>query len=136
MVQFHDGSIKAQMGTPDMRLPILYALTYPDRKLSNFPRFSISDYPSLTFEKPDLKKFRNLALAFEAMEEGGNMPCALNAANEVAVQAFLNRQVGFLEMPDIIEKCMQKIVRIEQPNFNDYKETDAEARSMALKIIG
>jgi len=136
MVQFHDGSVKAQLGQPDMRLPILYALSYPDRMPSNYPRFSISEYPSLTFEAPDLKKFRNLALAFEAMKAGGNIPCAMNAANEVVVQAFLSKQIGFLEMPAIIEKCMHKISRIAQPDFNNLRETDMEARSMALKFIG
>jgi 1-deoxy-D-xylulose-5-phosphate reductoisomerase len=136
MVQFHDGSVKAQLGQPDMRMPILYALSYPERLPSNYPRFSISEYPSLTFEAPELKKFRNLALAFEAMKAGGNIPCAMNAANEVAVQAFLKKQIGFLEMPAIIEKCMHKISRIAQPGFDDLKETDKEARAMALNFIG
>ncbi|MEN8224080.1 MAG: 1-deoxy-D-xylulose-5-phosphate reductoisomerase [Bacteroidota bacterium] len=136
MVQFHDGSVKAQLGRPDMRMPILYALSYPHRLPSEYPRFNITDFPSLTFEPPDLKKFRNLALAFEAMKAGGNIPCAMNAANEVVVQAFLRKQIGFLEMPDIIEKCMYRISRIEQPGLNDYKETDSEARAIALKMIG
>ena len=136
MVQFHDGSVKAQLGQPDMRLPILYALSYPDRIPSNYPRFSITEYPKLTFEAPDLKNFRNLALAFEAIEAGGNIPCAMNAANEVAVQAFLRKQIGFLEMPAIIEECMHNISRIAQPGFNELKETDKEARSMALNFIG
>ena len=136
MVQFHDGSIKAQLGLPDMRIPILYALSYPDRLSTGFPRFSITDYPELTFEAPDLKKFRNLALAFEALEAGGNIPCAMNAANEVVVQAFLDKKIGFLEMPGIIETCMQRISRIAHPGFDDYKDTDREARLMALKIIG
>jgi len=135
MVQFHDGSVKAQLGQPDMRMPILYALTYPERLATNYPRFSISEFPGLTFEAPDLKKFRNLALAFEAMKAGGNIPCAMNAANEVAVQAFLRKQINFLEMPDIIEQCMQKITRIDQAGLDDLKETDKEARAMALKII-
>ena len=136
MVQFHNGSIKAQLGQPDMRMPILYALTYPERLPSDYPRFSISEFPELTFEAPDLKKFRNLALAFEAMKAGGNIPCAMNAANEVAVQAFLQKQIKFLQMPAIIEKCMNNVSRISHPGFDDYKETDKEARSMALKFIG
>ena len=136
MVQFHDGSIKAQLGLPDMRIPILYALSYPERLPSNYPRFSIVDFPKLTFEAPDIKKFRNLALAFEAMRQGGNIPCAMNAANEVAVQAFLERKIRFLEMPAIIEKCMHEITRIAHPELNDYIETDREARTMAIKFIG
>ena len=136
MVQFHDGSIKAQLGLPDMRLPILYALSFPDRLPTQYPRFSITDYPELTFEAPDLKKFRNLALAFEALQAGGNIPCAMNAANEVVVQAFLEKKIGFMDMPGIIETCMQRISRIAHPGFDDYRETDREARAMALKLIG
>ena len=136
MVQFRDGSIKAQLGQPDMRVPIAYALSYPDRLPTNFPRFSISQYPNLSFESPDLKKFRNLALAYEAMEAGGNIPCVLNAANEVAVQAFLEGKITFPEMPVIIEKCMKGIPRIAQPGFDDYRETDSETRAIALKYIG
>ncbi|HSG67179.1 MAG TPA: 1-deoxy-D-xylulose-5-phosphate reductoisomerase [Bacteroidales bacterium] len=136
MVQYHDGSIKAQLGLPDMRLPILYALSYPHRLPTKYPRFSIADFPQLTFEVPDLKKFRNLALAFEALKAGGNIPCAMNAANEVVVQAFLSKQIGFTEMPGIIETCMHRISRIAHPGFDDYRETDREARAMALKIIG
>lgn len=136
MVQFHDGSVKAQLGQPDMRIPISYALSYPDRLPSDFPRFSITDYPNLSFEAPDLKKFRNLALAFEAMNAGGNIPCAMNAANEIAVQAFIAGKITFPEMPAIIEKCMKSITRIEHPGFDDYRETDREARMMALKFIG
>lgn len=136
MVQFHDGSVKAQLGQPDMRLPILYALSYPDRIPTNYPRFSIAEYPNLSFERPDLKKFRNLALAFEAMRAGGNIPCAMNAANEIAVEAFLSEKISFQEMPVIIEKCMNNITHIDHPEFDDYRETDKEARSMAIKFIG
>ena len=135
MVQFHDGSVKAQLGHPDMRLPILYALSFPDRLPSDFKRFSITDYPTLSFETPDTKKFRNLALAFEAMKAGGNIPCAMNAANEIAVRAFLEKKIGFMQMPDIIERCMTNITSIAQPGFDDYVETDSEARAMALKYI-
>jgi 1-deoxy-D-xylulose-5-phosphate reductoisomerase len=109
MVQFEDGSIKAQMGLPDMRLPIQFALTYPDRYQSDFPRFNFSDYPNLTFEKPDTETFRNLALAYEALKRGGNMPCVLNAANEVAVAQFLGDKIGFLKMPEVVERCLEKI---------------------------
>ena len=135
MVQFHDGSVKAQLGHPDMRLPILYALSFPDRLPSDYKRFSITDYPTLSFEAPDTKKFRNLALAFEAMKAGGNIPCAMNAANEIAVRAFLEKKIGFLQMPDIIERCMTNITSIAQPGFDDYVETDSEARAMALNYI-
>ncbi len=135
MVQFHDGSVKAQLGHPDMRLPILYALSYPERLPTTYKRFSITDYPNLSFEAPDLKKFRNLALAFEAMKAGGNIPCAMNAANEIAVQAFLEKKISFLQMPNIIEKCMYKISSISQPEFDDYVETDREARAMAQNYI-
>ena len=135
MVQFHDGAVKAQLGHPDMRLPILYALSFPDRLPSDYKRFSITDYPTLSFETPDTKKFRNLALAFEAMKAGGNIPCAMNAANEIAVRAFLEKKIGFLQMPDIIERCMTNITSIAQPGFDDYVETDSEARAMALNYI-
>ncbi len=135
MVQFHDGSVKAQLGHPDMRLPILYALSYPDRLASEFGRFSITAYPQLSFEAPDLKIFRNLALAFEAMKAGGNIPCAMNAANEIVVRAFLGKKIGFLQMPDIIERCMHDISRIAQPDFNDFVATDKEARAMAENYI-
>jgi len=135
MVQFVDGSVKAQMGRPDMRLPILYALSYPDRLPSSHGRFSLTAHSYLTFEAPDLKKFRNLALAFEAMQAGGNIPCAMNAANEIAVQAFLDRKIGFLKMPDIIEACMQQISRIARPTFEDLLNTDMEARAMAENFI-
>lgn len=135
LVQFEDGSIKAQMGLPDMKLPIQYALTYPNRLKTDFPRFNFVDYPELTFEKPDMKNFRNLALAYEALEKGGNMPCILNAANEVVVEAFLTSKIEFVEMPDIIEKCMQTMNYIKKPSFEDYVLTDNETRIKATEII-
>ncbi|MFD2245963.1 1-deoxy-D-xylulose-5-phosphate reductoisomerase [Pontibacter ruber] len=135
LVQFEDGSIKAQLGLPDMKLPIQYALGYPQRLKSDFPRFNFLDYPQLTFEQPDLKTFRNLQLAYNAMEQGGNMPCILNAANEVAVSAFLRDEVGFLEMSDIIESCMAKVMYIANPSYNDYVDTDREARLRALELV-
>ncbi|AKD03378.1 1-deoxy-D-xylulose-5-phosphate reductoisomerase [Pontibacter korlensis] len=135
LVQFEDGSIKAQMGLPDMKLPIQYALGYPQRLRSDFPRFSFLDYPQLTFEQPDLETFRNLQLAFDAMERGGNMPCILNAANEVAVSAFLRDEVGFLQMSDIIESCMAKVTYIANPSYDDYVSTDEEARKQATVLL-
>ncbi|GAB3828510.1 1-deoxy-D-xylulose-5-phosphate reductoisomerase [Pontibacter rugosus] len=135
LVQFEDGSIKAQLGLPDMKLPIQYALGYPQRLKSDFPRFSFLDYPQLTFEQPDLKTFRNLQLAFDAMEQGGNMPCILNAANEVAVSAFLRDKVGFLQMSDILESCMAKVAYIANPSYEDYVATDKEARQYASELI-
>ncbi|PIB35884.1 1-deoxy-D-xylulose-5-phosphate reductoisomerase [Reichenbachiella sp. 5M10] len=135
MVQFEDGSIKAQMGLPDMKLPIQYAMTYPDRIKSTFPRFNFTEYPSLTFEKPDMGTFRNLALSFEALEKGGNLPCTLNAANEIAVSEFLKDRIGFLEMSDVVEKCMDQISFISSPSLEDYVETDKETRKIALDII-
>jgi 1-deoxy-D-xylulose-5-phosphate reductoisomerase len=134
-VQFEDGSMKAQMGLPDMKLPILYALSFPDRIKTDFPRFSFWDYPELTFEKPDLKNFRNLALAFEAMDKCGNMPCILNAANEIAVEAFLKDKIGFCEMTDIIEQSMQKITYIKHPELDDLINTDKETREFSKTII-
>ncbi len=131
MVQFEDGSIKAQMGLPDMRLPIQFALTYPHRLKAAFPRFDFTQYPSLTFEQPDLKTFRNLQFAFEALAQGGNMACIVNAANEIAVAAFLRDEIGFLEMSDLIETCMQRVTFIKQPTLDDYIETDAETRKVA-----
>jgi 1-deoxy-D-xylulose-5-phosphate reductoisomerase len=135
IVQFCDGSMKAQMGLPDMKLPIQYALFFPFRIKSDFPRFSFFNYPELTFEAPDLKIFRNLALAFEAVKMGGNIPCILNAANEVVVEAFLNDKIGFLKMPDVIEKCMQTINFIKDPSYEDYVFTDNETRIKALSYI-
>ncbi len=135
IVQFQDGSMKAQMGLPDMKLPIQYAMTYPKRLSSSFPRFNFLDYPSLTFEKPDLATFRNLQLAFDALEKGGNMPCILNAANEVVVQAFLEDKMGFLQMSDVIEECMNAIAFIQKPQLEDYKKTDWESRQKALDLV-
>ncbi len=135
IVQFEDGSMKAQMGLPDMKLPIQYALGYPDRIKTDFQRFNFVDYPELSFEKPDGDTFRNLNLAYSAMEKDGNMPCVLNAANEVAVSAFLKDQVGFLQMSDIIENCMEKIPFIAQPGFDDLCHTDKETRLLARELI-
>ncbi len=135
IVQFIDGSMKAQMGLPDMRTPIQYSMFFPDREPLNQPRFSFSEYPELTFEKPDLKKFRNLALAFAALEDGGTAPCALNAANEVVVDAFLTNKIGFLDMPVIIERCLDQIGIIKQPGLDDYITIDQEARKLAWSYI-
>ncbi len=135
IVQFKDGSMKAQMGLPDMRLPIQYALSYPERLRSDFPRFSFSDYPQLTFEKPDLKIFRNITLAYNALEKGGNVPCILNAANETVVEAFLEDRITFVKIPDIIEATMNKATYINNPALDDYSESDEEARLIARKLI-
>ena len=135
LVQFCDGSLKAQLGLPDMRLPIQFAMTYPQRLPSDFPRFDFSTYPSLTFEKPDTETFRNLALSFEAMSKAGNMPCVLNAANEVAVAAFLMDKIGFLEMPEVVEQCLEKMSFIKNPNLEDYLATDKETRIKAIELI-
>ena len=135
MVQFEDGSIKAQMGIPDMKLPIQYAFTYPHRLKNNFKRFDFVNYPNLTFEKPDIKTFRNLALAFEALNQGGNMPCIVNAANEIAVSGFLNNSISFLAMSDIVEACMQKIDYNAHPVLGDYLNTDKETRIFAQNLI-
>jgi len=135
MVQFQDGSIKAQMGLPDMRLPIQYAITYPERLHTDFPRFNFINYPSLTFEQPDAKTFRNLALAYDALDRGGNIPCILNAANEIVVGEFLRDKIGFLEMSDVIEECMNKISFIKNPGIEDYIATDKETRIKAKEII-
>jgi 1-deoxy-D-xylulose-5-phosphate reductoisomerase len=135
LVQFEDGSMKAQMGLPDMKLPIQYALAYPDRVKNTLTRFNFMDYPNLTFEAPDKKTFRNLALAYSAMEKGGNVPCVLNAANEVAVAAFLKDEIGFLAMSDLIEKTMDTVNFIAQPSITDYIESDKLARELAQKFI-
>lgn len=135
IVQFTDGSMKAQMGLPDMKLPIQYALGYPQRIKSDFPRFNFMNYPQLTFEQADTKTFRNLALAFEAMNKGGNSPCVLNAANEIAVEAFLKDKIGFLEMSDVVENCLQTVSFINKPSYADYVETDAETRRVAIKQL-
>lgn len=135
MVQFADSSIKAQLGMPDMKLPIQYAFTYPERLRTEFPRVDFMHYAQLTFEKPDMKRFRNLALAYEAMQMGGNMPCILNAANEVVVATFLKNKIGFLQMSDIIEKVMQKANYIKKPTYDDYVLTDEQARELTLREI-
>jgi len=135
MVQFTDGSIKAQMGLPDMRLPIQYALSYPQRLSSDFPRFNFADFPELTFSKPDSEIFRNLALAYEALEKGGNLPCILNAADEIAVHAFLKDKVGFMQMTDVIEHCMQHVSIVSAPVYDDYVRTDLETRRIAEEFI-
>jgi 1-deoxy-D-xylulose-5-phosphate reductoisomerase len=131
LVQFEDGSIKAQMGLPDMKLPIQYALFYPTRVYSSFKRFDFASYPSLTFEKPDFAAFPSIQLAYEAMRKGGNMPCILNAANEVAVNAFLQDEIGFAEIPEVVEKCMAKATFIAKPSLSEYIESDKETRVKA-----
>jgi len=135
MVQFTDGSIKAQMGLPDMKLPIMYALSYPTRLQSSFPRFNFEDYSSLTFEKPDLKEFRNLEIAYKSIKSGGNTPCVMNAANEIAVEAFLNNKIKFTQISDIIETAIQKVDFIEHPTLNNYFETDKQTRIIAQNLI-
>ena len=135
MVQFEDGSIKAQMGLPDMKLPIQYALGFPERMKNDFPRFSFKKYPSLTFEEPDYKTFRNLGLAIDALKAGGNKPCVLNAANEIAVWAFLKNRIGFLDITAVVEKTMEKIPFIEKPTIDEYYESDGEARNFAASVM-
>ncbi len=135
IVQFEDGSMKAQMGLPDMKLPIQYALGYPERIKSNFQRFDFLDFPKLTFEQPDTEKFPCLDLAYQALERGGNIPCILNAANEVAVEAFLNNRIGFLQIPEIIGRCMENIEFIENPNLEEILSSNREACLMASDII-
>jgi 1-deoxy-D-xylulose-5-phosphate reductoisomerase len=135
MVQFTDGSIKAQLGMPDMRLPIQYAFGYPNRLPNNYERVDFAKIATLTFEKPDTNKFRNLAFAYDAMDKGGNMPCILNAANEVVVQAFLHDKMGFLQMSDVIEWAMQSLPFIAQPTYQDYVETDAYVRRVVKEKI-
>jgi 1-deoxy-D-xylulose-5-phosphate reductoisomerase len=135
MVQFTDGSIKAQLGMPDMRLPIQYAFGYPNRLPNNYERVDFAKIATLTFEKPDTNKFRNLAFAYDAMDKGGNMPCILNAANEVVVQAFLHDKIGFLQMSDVIEWAMQSLPFIAQPTYQDYVETDAYVRRIVKEKI-
>ncbi len=131
IVQFEDGSMKAQMGLPDMKLPIQYAIGFPHRIKNKFPRFDFLNYPQLTFEKPDLDTFTNLKLAFSALEKGGNMPCVLNAANEVAVQAFLEDKIGFLQMSDVVGNTMEKCQYIKNPDYQQYIDCDKEARVLA-----
>ncbi|WP_316792564.1 1-deoxy-D-xylulose-5-phosphate reductoisomerase [Pedobacter frigoris] len=135
LVQFNDGSMKAQMGLPDMKLPIHYALAYPQRISSDFKRFNFMDYPELTFAQADRETFRNLDLAFRAMRKGGNMSCIINAANEVVVNAFLQGQIGFLQMSDVIESCMDSIAFIAEPSLNNYLETDRYTRIFAGELV-
>ncbi len=135
MIQFEDGSIKAQMGLPDMKLPIQYALAFPHRIANNFPRYDFKKPNSLTFEEPDTKTFRNLLLATEALLRGGNLPCVLNAANEIAVYAFLRNRIGFLDMTDLVERTMQYVAFIAQPTLEEYFDSDAEARNFAASLI-
>ena len=135
MVQFEDGSVKAQMGLPDMKLPIQYAMAFPKRIPNDFPRMDFKKIRNLTFEEPDIKTFRNLALAIEALHKGGNLPCILNAANEIAVYAFLRNRIGFLDMTDVIEQTMQKVSFLQKPSLEDYLDSDAEARNYAADLI-
>ncbi len=135
MVQFEDGAVLAQLGLPDMKLPIAYALSYPKRLKTSAPRLDFRQYASLTFEEPDMKRFRNLAYAFEAIRKGGNMPCILNAANEVAVAAFLEERAGFLQMSDVIARTMEKATFVARPTYEDYVQTDAEARRIAAEFL-
>ncbi len=135
MVQFEDGSIKAQMGLPDMKLPIQYALGFPARIKNNFQRLSFRKHSNLTFEEPDLKTFRNLGLATEALAAGGNAPCILNAANEIAVWAFLKNRIGFLDITAVVEKTLEKITFIKEPSLADYFESDGEARNFAASLL-
>ena len=135
LVQFQDGSMKAQLGLPDMKLPIQYAMAYPERLANNFERFNFINYPNLSFEQPDLKTFRNLQLAFDAMHRGGNTACILNAANEIVVDAFLKEKVGFLQMSDLIEDTLQKCTFVAQPTLEDYIASDAEALRITTNNI-
>ena len=134
-VQFEDGSIKAQLGIPDMKLPIQYALGFPERLKNTFKRFNFMDYPNLTFEKPDVKTFKNLQLAYDALQKGGNMPCILNAANEIAVAAFLQDKIGFLNMSDLIADCMEKITFVSNPTLEDYIDSDETTRKLANELL-
>ena len=135
MVQFEDGAVKAQLGMPDMRLPIQYAFSYPERVKSSFERLDFARITDLTFEQPDTKRFRNLALAYEALYRAGNMPCIVNAANEVVVDAFLKDKISFLGMSDVIERTMGKVAYIKEPTYEDYVATDTEARRVALSLL-
>ena len=136
IVQFEDGSMKAQMGLPDMKLPIQYALSYPQRLKSTFKRFDFMNYPALTFEQPDRLNFRCLSLAETAMKKGGNMACIVNAANEIAVSAFLNDEISFMEIPQLIEACMHSVNFIQAPSYNDYQTTDRITRERSKEMIG
>ena len=135
MVQFEDGSIKAQMGLPDMKLPIQYALAFPKRIKNDYPRCDFRKFNSLTFDEPDFRTFRNLSLAIEALNKGGNLPCIMNAANEIAVYAFLRNKIGFLEMTDVVERTMERVTFLKKPSLEEYYESDGEARSFAADMI-
>jgi 1-deoxy-D-xylulose-5-phosphate reductoisomerase len=135
MVQFIDGSIKAQLGRADMKLPILFALSYPQRVLSDLPRFNFADYPQLTFKQADTELFRNLSLAYIALQQGGNMPCVLNSANEMAVSAFLNDRIGFLDIPKVVEHCMDAVGFVGKPGYDDYVNSHHEAMARAEEFI-
>jgi 1-deoxy-D-xylulose-5-phosphate reductoisomerase len=135
MVQFEDGSVKAQMGLPDMKLPIQYAMAFPGRIKNDFSRLNFKKYPALNFEEPDVKTFRNLSLAMEALNKASNMPCILNAANEIAVWAFLRNRIGFLDMTAMVEKTMENVSFIEKPTLQEYFESDGEARNFAASLI-
>jgi 1-deoxy-D-xylulose-5-phosphate reductoisomerase len=135
MIQFEDGSIKSQMGLPDMKLPIQYAMSFPQRLASSFPRYDFRKPATLSFEEPDTKTFRNLTLATEALHKGGNLPCVLNAANEIAVFAFLRNRIGFLDMTDLVERTMQEMPFIDRPTLEEYFESDGEARNFAASLI-
>lgn len=135
MVQFEDGSVKAQMGLPDMKLPIQYALGFPARIKNDYPRMSVKKYPVLNFEEPDFKTFRNLGLATEALQKGGNVACVLNAANEIAVWAFLKNRIGFLDITAVVEKTMEKVDFIDKPTLQDYFDSDGEARNFAASLL-
>ena len=135
IVQFEDGSMKAQLGLPDMKLPIQYALSFPKRLINNFPRLDLRKIGTLTFEEPDFRTFRNLTLAIDALKKGGNLPCVMNAANEIAVYAFLRNRIGFLDMTDVIERVMDKVAFIEKPTLEEYYESDGESRQYAASLI-
>jgi 1-deoxy-D-xylulose-5-phosphate reductoisomerase len=134
-VQYEDGAIIAQLGMPDMRVPIQYAFSYPLRLKSSFPRIDFSQYAQLTFEKPDTEKFRNLALAYEAIRRGGNMPCIVNAANEIVNAGFLHNQISFLGMSEVIAQTMERTTFVAKPTLDDYLATDAEARTIATELM-
>ena len=134
-VQFEDGSIISQLGLPDMKLPIQYALGYPNRIKNSFKRFSFFEYSNLSFERPDTDTFKNLSLAYKAMDLGGNAACVLNAANEVAVDGFLNNKIGFLNMSDLIDNCLEKINFVKNPSLEDLIESDKETRILAKKLL-
>lgn len=135
MVQFNDGSIKAQLGLPEMKLPIQFAFSYPDRVSSSNPRMNFADYPALDFQKPDFKKFKALSLSFIAMEKGGSLPCVMNAANEIAVDAFLNRKISFIDIPNIVEDAMEKSEIILKPSIDDYVAIDQQTRLLTTQLI-